>query len=771
MIRFCDKEVFCVKADQLDRGELFCYFLNGHREDMLCVIDDDGKYKGNITYVSLLNSNSLLESIQTAKVIMDESIWIRGRKYFAEYEKLGDELVMLPVVDENNQLLCFAYQDEDANREIRQLRELSECEDALTFHDIFPQYDLVTIWECNELAYYFVKYLQEVGVSVVVKGMFWEKFDNFAFLGGESLDYRNLNIYSEGTWEKSQNLREYLLRSVSVEFECIDIIYERNVKNRIIKQACLCYDEFLEKLNGSECIAIKDIGQESLTAYDWLLGSGLTNICLLTNEENDNGQRFIDEKPLYNLKQICQKYKNAIIIDCQNEHSTLGMDGLDNFDYKGFERNKRYFCLKEYVELPKSDLRHVLNGKNIVLAGDVFLCKRFYEYYKEEMECNNITYYNILNDDKAEWYHGDMPLVTKENINKKDLLIVFAPEYIYSDKKIWDLNKHKKIRTKFAEQLYYEKCHNYLFSSQYIPENQMHSGTKYKADKLKPKGIIVGAMLMGCGNVLLRLMLREYDKIVMMRYGVLNENLILFCVKLAGEKSENILNAFWMLMTDAAGAEGINKEFQGINLFNKKMTEMLQLVSRPTAQELFVIFHVAYEAMYGKDVSDVSDCIIFWETHGLTRIVYPDYIRWLDEESIRGLVVTNSRNNVVRAGGMIRCLKESDYFSRTDTVLLRAALESPEEWNEKESVWGNIEVKFEELKCNPQSVIKKIGDGIGISFDNLLDHTIYNGEIAYQNIEKIIKPVYNPYEEFLSQFDKMHIAILSSEWQKKRGYP
>ena len=92
-----------------------------------------------------------------------------------------------------------------------------------------------------------------------------------------------------------------------------------------------------------------------------------------------------------------------------------------------------------------------------------------------------------------------MPLVTKENINKKDLLIVFAPEYIYSDKKIWDLNKHKKIRTKFAEQLYYEKCHNYLFSSQYIPENQMHSGTKYKADKLKPKGIIVGAMLMGCG--------------------------------------------------------------------------------------------------------------------------------------------------------------------------------------------------------------------------------------------------------------------------------
>lgn len=183
MLRFYDKEVFCVKAGQLERGELFCYFLDGHREDILCVLDDEGKYEGNITYTSLLNSDNISESIQTAKVVMDENIWIRGRKYFAEYERLGDELVMLPVVDENNQLLCFAYQDEDANREIRQLRELSKCENALNFHDVYPQYDLVTIWGCNELAYYFAEYLQKVGVSVIVNGVFWEKFDKFV-LGG-----------------------------------------------------------------------------------------------------------------------------------------------------------------------------------------------------------------------------------------------------------------------------------------------------------------------------------------------------------------------------------------------------------------------------------------------------------------------------------------------------------------------------------------------------------------------------------------------------------
>lgn len=173
MIRFCDKEVYCVRADGLSRSELFDYFLGGHREDVLCVTDDSGKYIGSITYTSLLQSDDIAGSIRTEKAVLNEHFWENGKKYFANYEKLGDEIVLLPVTDRDGQLLCFAYQDEDANREIRQLRELNECKDALDFRDIFPQYDCVTIWGCNELAYAFLKYLRKIGVPVRVVGG-WE---------------------------------------------------------------------------------------------------------------------------------------------------------------------------------------------------------------------------------------------------------------------------------------------------------------------------------------------------------------------------------------------------------------------------------------------------------------------------------------------------------------------------------------------------------------------------------------------------------------------
>lgn len=63
MIRFCDREVICLDADCLTRGQLFTYFFNGHIEDTLFVVDDNGIYKGSITYNSLLNSSDVDGSI------------------------------------------------------------------------------------------------------------------------------------------------------------------------------------------------------------------------------------------------------------------------------------------------------------------------------------------------------------------------------------------------------------------------------------------------------------------------------------------------------------------------------------------------------------------------------------------------------------------------------------------------------------------------------------------------------------------------------------
>lgn len=100
--------------------------------------------------------------------------------------------------------------------------------------------------------------------------------------GGEILEYRNLNIYAEGTWEKCENLREYLLRSVSVEFEYVNIIYEKNIKKGFIRDALYTYEKLIQKLRESEQIVIKDIGENTLAVSDLLAKSRIDNYCFLT---------------------------------------------------------------------------------------------------------------------------------------------------------------------------------------------------------------------------------------------------------------------------------------------------------------------------------------------------------------------------------------------------------------------------------------------------------------------------------------------------------
>ena len=178
MVRFCDREVDCVEYSSLTRAGILAYFLPDHKEDMLCVYDsfDAMGYVGVITYDSFKNSLSVNGAIKQEYVILNTDIWKNAREYFRYREKelMVDRL--LPVLDEEYRLICFAYEDVDANREIRMLRELSEHSEALQFSDLYPEYQCVRIYEFNELAYFFAKYLESQNISVQVQGEMWRNF-------------------------------------------------------------------------------------------------------------------------------------------------------------------------------------------------------------------------------------------------------------------------------------------------------------------------------------------------------------------------------------------------------------------------------------------------------------------------------------------------------------------------------------------------------------------------------------------------------------------
>lgn len=235
MIRFYDSTVGCVEYDLLCRSELLSCFLAGHLDEIVCVYEgsDAENFVGIITYYSLLYALSLDGAILKEYVLLDQDIWRNAREIFRKRKRGIREMIPLSVLNKDYQLVCFAYQDEDANREIRMLRELRETLGVLQFTDVFPEYKCVRIHEFNELAYFFAEYLRAQNIQVQVDGAMWQDF--FASGKYQGPEYECLNIYAEGTWEKKSNLKENLLRSASVEFECIDKIYEINIKNDLIK--------------------------------------------------------------------------------------------------------------------------------------------------------------------------------------------------------------------------------------------------------------------------------------------------------------------------------------------------------------------------------------------------------------------------------------------------------------------------------------------------------------------------------------------------------
>lgn len=126
MIRFCDKEVCCISEKELDRKKLLEYFLDGHRKELVCVLDERGKFVGSISHPSLLG-RELDEAISCECITLNDLVWEEGRKCFKRYHETFAGIVMIPIVNEEQELLCFAYQDNEANQELRMLDELIAC--------------------------------------------------------------------------------------------------------------------------------------------------------------------------------------------------------------------------------------------------------------------------------------------------------------------------------------------------------------------------------------------------------------------------------------------------------------------------------------------------------------------------------------------------------------------------------------------------------------------------------------------------------------------
>lgn len=775
MIRFCDREVcsieYCKLSDENtdSRADLLKYFSDGHRDDVVCVYDN-GVFSGIITCQSLNRFLTVQEAVRREYLVWDKEIWKNAREYCKRHPGSGTEY-LIPILDKNKQLYCFAYEDLDANREIRMLRELTELPDILQFTDIYPEYKCVKIHEFNELAYFFSEYLERLGIAVEVIGTMWCDF----FDGHKCnvQDYECFTVYAEGIDGKKRNWRENLLRSVSVEFECIDKIYEENLRRGFIKDAAGNFSWLVEKLKDEQEIVIIGTGVKSLNAYDLLVANERKVLYFLSGDQRDWGRNIFGRKIL-SKREIINNTKRPVFIDCHSKNSAWS--GTDTYDYEGYRRNVQYFCLRDYVEISVGKLENALKGKRVILLGNRNLC--FYvKHALTSVECDSIIHWDLLGED-LERNSAAIPTDDKDAAENVIGLIV-EPKY-YGAITFMDKIKEKK-------KLYYERLEERGIHdiTQYFSECEVlvsiakeRYPKKYPTDYLRPKSILLNISGHMCGNKFFSNLLDGHPNILQVDWDMesIRSNLFLICIQLAEERASNILNEFKIIYESITMKE-VKTFLAYKETFYEKLQELLKLKDSFTSQELFVIVHIAYVTAWGQKVSDMQEMLIYYEQREASAVERPLYEEWLCDRKVKGFSINITRNAYTRVGSLFKHLERFKRFSYLNIGGMWRQMRYAEEEKKTSHTWRRLEVKFESIKTVPEKTLAGICEELELPWSESMLETTCHGEIAdYTSGNEVVKnfdlkPVFNLYEEYFSDFDRFRINMIFSKDQERFGYP
>lgn len=768
MIRFCNRETISIEYSAITKKVITDYFLSDCKDNILCVYNNFNtmKWVGIITYDSFNKSSSIDEAIKKEYVIFDVNMWIHARKHFEWREKMFTIDSLLPVLDKEYKLIGFAYEDIDANHEMRMLRELYQAPKALQFTDVYPECKGVKIWGFNELAFFFVKYLQTLNIPFEVNGHMWDKVVERTT--HQVPDYGCMEIYAERLGEYDE--KELHLRTASVEFECIDRIYEENIRYKYITDSEGDFLLLLEKIRNEKEIVIIGTGIYSLNAYDLLTEKKIDILFFMSEDQRDWGRRLFGKKIL-SKKEIIYITKKPIFIECCSENSAWGFGEVDRYDYEGYRRNEQYFCLKDYIEISIGKLPNALKAMNVILLGNQNLCS----YVKRALTsigCNNITIWSL----SKEICEGT--LVRDKDIVENSIGLIVEPPYYC------DISYKEKVSKR--KRLYYEVLVERGINNitQYFSEREVllsiskdSYSEKYPLSNLRPRSILLNISGHMCGNDFFSNLLDGHPNVVQIDWGMesIRSNLFLICIQLAEEKASEIVKAFWTIYETITTYE--EKVFlERKEKFDEKFRELLRLKDQYTSQELFVILHIAYAVAWGQKVLDMQEMLIYHEQREAPAKERPFYEEWLCDKKVKGVSINITRNAYTRVGSFFRHLERFNNFSYLNISGMWNHMLYADEVYKMPDTWKRLEVKFETIKTKPEETLACICESLELPWNDSVLETTSHGKIAkYTTGNSVItnfdlRPVYNLYEEYFSDFDRFRINMIFSKDQKRFGY-
>lgn len=364
-----------------------------------------------------------------------------------------------------------------------------------------------------------------------------------------------------------------------------------------------------------------------------------------------------------------------------------------------------------------------------------------------------------------------MPVINRAEVSGNDIVLLILPQYSYMDYITKEAAGKRDAYIKKFQEYGVEDWSEYLSDTMKSIHLEMNP-QNFRKRELQPAGILLGAIPGFSGNLLVRHSLAGHSQIMMIEEStIFNDELYYICIRLAEENASDILSAFWTLYEEELYEENEAYAFyhKDKEKFNEKMKELLSLNQRFTSQELFVMFHLAYEAMYGKERENLEDTIIYWEPHMWKREYVREWACWFNDRHVKCFILNLVRNSYARVGSAMRYETEMQWESKMNSMRKSEVY--------KKILSGNIHertVKFEDLKCDPVKILTGLCEWMGIHFENVLLETTIRGEVFYYDgviTGFDVKPAYNLYEQFFDVFDRMRICMLNRHYQKEYGYP
>lgn len=761
-IRFYDAEVDCVYSGQYTRDDLRgVFFGKNGRHRLVCVLNEDGTFNGKISYQTYLSGNDK-DMIDRTKVVLNQDIFKHAKQFFRKNWSEHCKTVLLPLVDEDGFLISTCYYDPNMNEVVRKCRELRELEhvDGLFAEDV----QQIIIYGCNEAAVGVYNLFKKNGYSVVVKGEQWRYL---GIEGDQRLqeipDYRIYHLYAEGNRAEGSyraDVYELLTYHISCQFQFLIDRYGKESSLPLLEP----WDKIEKKLKETRQPVVL-MGFEDYD-YNFLKKRGIEIAAVRLLWLDDYWQ--VDKYLWYGIKVLTEEnlkkqYQNAIYVIPHLDDRAYEENFLDTLESEGCYRNHQVVCLSDYFEKPEKNIEGLVCGQKIILTGEKYLCDMAGRYMCKEWNIKSKNVFFLDLQQKEEIVSDFKDISKDECIQYKDAIyfvVVERFEWNVREKEMWRGSYYAKTLLQMGITNINPYFLNHL---DYFQTDNRFEWKKEESDfpiKIAGGKKVIYALIPGhSGSILVNELLDGHPELLFIGgYSDFRYKLLEYACHLSKiqsfEDKEKMLRSFLENTV----------EFD-IEEFLISFRKVLEPYSEPVAKEILIAFYIAYSQLTRKDRVK-EEFAIYFEPHCFDLIRHKSNIQWFQENGFDVKILDVQRNSVQKAGSVIKALMSE---SRAGLVDYRRLFGFSGNCIHQDTFL----VRFEDLKTNPEQVLYDFCNYAGITFETILLKTTFEGEEGrgYMDVKGFdLKPVYNLYEDYFSEFDRFRIRLIDCERQKALGY-